>query len=655
MEDVLHGTGAVILHPRRAARAVVFGDDRTYNRAVRRILLAEDHGPTREFVTQSLTTAGFEVLAARDADEAWELYAGQRPAAVVLGADYPAGPALAKRLREADPRVLVLVTDREHLGRARGIPAVLPLKANAYVADPTRKELVEKVQQLLHQSAARSGAPRGADLVLSRAPSGRGELAPGVVARVLHQAWRAISEGILVLEDGGRERRIFFLRGVPVAFQSTDPAESLVAWLHASGRVDDAARTAALEGMAGGLSAGAALIAAGVLEPGEPLQATVRAHLKAVVVRAVGAREGRWRFHPGAEFSREIHPVEILPLQAMLEGARAGLSARHFADALRPVKDAYPMRTAELQQLLPAAGLSSPDLRLALALDGRARTREFLDARAKDLKEALSLLWFLSLIGAVVFRDEPMDGDEAYGRAPARKKKPLPADRVEAVRNAALQILPGTYFHALGVDIAAGAAEVERAYHEIAGRLHPDLFAEYDVGPLEDLLAAVQDKVTAAWRVLANEEKRRAYLSFLMLKVELTGVRRPGIDVEAEVALKKGERALLARRNAEAASELAAAVERNPREPEYHAMLGFAELFDPVFPRSQRASEAKRHAKKALALEPHHARATAVLALAEEMAGHPAEARRVALAGLEAHPTNEVLKQVLHRLHRPRA
>lgn len=621
---------------------------------MRRVLLAEGHGPTREFVTESLSGAGFEVLLARDPDHAYELYASQRPLAVVLGADFSpvADGGLARRLREADPRVLVVVADQEHLGKARGLQALLPLKANAYVANPTKRELVEKVQQLVAQRG--SSALRGAALVLSRAASARGDVKPGAIARVMHQVWRALSDGILVLEDGEVERRLLFLRGVPVACQSTDPAESLVGWLAASGRLDDSQRQAALEGMAGGLTAGAALIAAGVLEPGEELQAALRAHLKATTVRAVGAREGRWRFHGGPEFQGEIHPVEILPLQAILEGARAGIPVRHFADALKAVADAFPTRTAEFQRLLPAAGLSSGDLRLALALEGKVSTRAFLDARQKDLKEALSLVWFLSLVGAIAFQDEAAGGEGPQAAAAPRRKKPLPFDRAEAIRQAALQILPGTYFHALGVDVASTGEEIGRAYQDVASRFHPDAFAEWDVGDLEDLLSAIQDKVTAAWRVLSSEEKRRAYLSFLLLKFELTGARRPGIDVDAEIALKRGERALLKRRNAEAVSALHAAVERNPREPEYLAMLGFAELFDPVLPRSERIAEARRCARKALSLTPDHPRATAVLALADELAGDAAEARRVVLAGLKTHPASAVLKELLHRLNRPR-
>ena len=129
-------------------------------------------------------------------------------------------------------------------------------------------------------------------------------------------------------------------------------------------------------------------------------------------------------------------------------------------------------------------------------------------------------------------------------------------------------------------------------------------------------------------------------------------MRRTGIDLEAEVSLKRGERALLSRRITEAVASLKDAAERNPREPEYAAMLGFASLFDPVLPRSHRAQQAKKNARRALALAPDHPRAFAVLALAEEALGDLAEARRAALSGLKAHPNSEVLRRVLGRLDR---
>ena len=265
-------------------------------------------------------------------------------------------------------------------------------------------------------------------------------------------------------------------------------------------------------------------------EPGGAVQAELADHLRALVVRAVGVREGRWRFHPGDEFAADGPLVELLPLQVILEGARLGIPVGHLAAALKAVTGAYPVRTAEFQQLLPAAGLGTADLRLALSLDGRITTRAWLEGRASDLKDALSLLWFLSMVGAVAFREEPGEG----GRLPGAARRPAgrapPPERGDAIRQAALRVLPGTYLHALGVERDADDEAVEQAYRAVAARFHPDGYAEYDVGDLSDLLATIQDRLAAAYRVLGNAERRRAYLEYLLVRLEQTGARRPGVD-----------------------------------------------------------------------------------------------------------------------------
>jgi tetratricopeptide (TPR) repeat protein len=172
------------------------------------------------------------------------------------------------------------------------------------------------------------------------------------------------------------------------------------------------------------------------------------------------------------------------------------------------------------------------------------------------------------------------------------------------------------------------------------------------VGDLDDLLLSVQEKVSAAHRVLATEEKRRQYLSFLLLKFELAGVRSPGIVLDAEVALKRGERALRERHGGEAVTAFREAAALNPREPEYLAMLGFAELYDSELPAGERSGAAIASAERALELDPGHSRALVVLALAEAMAGRREAARTAVLRALKAHPGNELARRTLARVNR---
>lgn len=618
-----------------------------------RILLVEPHDATRAAIGEHLAALGLDVVLGGAPQELADQHAATRPDAVVLAADLPDAEGVTRRLRQVDPLALLVVADRQHLGQARGIQALLPLRANAYVADPTSGELGEKLTLLLSQQAAARARLRGVPLLLSRTAVAQGEVKAGVVARLVHQVWRSLSDGALVLAGDGPERRLYFQRGLPVAAESDDPDEALAGWLGPGLALEEGAHHRARAALAAGLSPGAALISAGALAPGESLRAGLAAHLRGRLLASMGASRGSWRFHAGDDFAAQLQLVEVAPLPALLEGARAHLPVKHFADALKAVLAAYPVRTAEYDRLVPEVELAGGDAAVAASLDGRASTRAVLEAHKADLKEALSLLWFLSMTGAVAFHGTPGNGAARPAGAAGPTLPPLPADRAEAIRQAALRILPGTYFHALGVDIAADSTEVEQAWREVMARFDPASFAEYEVGDLADLLRSVQDKVTAAHRVLVNDEKRRHYLSFLLLKSELSGARSPGIVLEAEVAMKRGERALRARRNAEAVSALGEAVERNPREPEYLALLAFAELHDPVLPPRVRALEAKRHAEAALQLDQGHLRARVVLALAEALAGdHPA-ARAAIDQALRLHPHSELARRVHLRLLRP--
>ena len=161
-----------------------------------------------------------------------------------------------------------MALDHGHLEEPLGADAVAALQAGAYVESPLGRELADRLSLLIGQAAAARARLSGVSLLLSRPPAAAGEVQPGVVARLIHQIWRSTSDGVLVLEGDGPVRRLFFLRGSPVAVESSEPGEALAGWFNATGRLDEAAREAVQDAMAGGLSAGAALIAAGVVEAG---------------------------------------------------------------------------------------------------------------------------------------------------------------------------------------------------------------------------------------------------------------------------------------------------------------------------------------------------------------------------------------------------
>ena len=267
--------------------------------------------------------------------------------------------------------------------------------------------------------------------------------------------------------------------------------------------------------------------------------------------------------------------------------------------------DAYPVRTAEFQQLLPACGLSSHDLRLALSLDGQETTRAWLDARDRRSSRRRSRCSGSSRSsrrcrsrttprrGGLVRREGAAAPEEA---APVRPRGRAPAG---GAPDPARHLLPRARRGHRRRRRRRWSARTTRSRAGSTRTASPSTTRATS----RTSSSAVQDKVTAAYRVLSNEEKRRAYLSFLLLKFELTGTRRPGIDLDAEIALKKrGARAARAAERRGGPARSAPRSSGTRRSPSTTRCSAFAELFDPVLPAaSAGAGGAARRAQGARA------------------------------------------------------
>jgi DNA-binding response OmpR family regulator/tetratricopeptide (TPR) repeat protein len=620
---------------------------------VKTVLLADDHAPTREHLRARLTQAGYTVLPAGSVHEALELFSAHRPAAAVVAVELPRheGTHLAPRLRalSAGGHLPLVAIDRGHLGRARGVAAVLDLKVNAYVEDPLKgAELTEKLSALLASAASREAAREGLAATLSRPPVATGELKGFALASQLLSLHRLERDGVLVVAHRDLSRRVFFRRGMPVNYDSSARQDTLPLALRDRGVLTDAQVEAVQRALAGGMRIGAALSEAGVELTGEDLLGALRDFTREKVGQVVGMREGRWAFYAGGEFQREVATVEVPALAPVLDGVRRSAPLRLMMQALRPHLQHFPQRTAGFSRDLPALALSNRDLKIAMQINGRVALSDLLAHGRGDLGEAASLLWVLTLAGDVTYSPQPA-GDSRETLAP-RRRKPLPPDVAGALREQAVNVIAGSYFRVLGLSITAGREEVERAYRETAQRFHPDSYAEFDLSDLEDLLESVQDKLTASYRVLASEERRRAYVQYLLSRLDVA--RETDVNVDAEIALKRGEEALRRKDLPGARAAFEQAVTLNPREPEYYSHLAWATYLDGGGPKEARAREAQRVLRKALSLNPYLERAQVISAIIEEEQGEHASARKRLLKVLEMNPASKLARAALRKVGR---
>ena len=626
------------------------------------LLLAEHHGPTLEHLSADLRQAGFEVHSAQDPATAMEQFVAAHPDVVLMAVDFPRldGVNLGQLLRASDfgAHVPLLAIDKGHLGRARGVGEVLEIKANAYVRDPlNRSELHQKLQMLVSASDAPQESPPkpGLQMTLARRPVSSGELRGFPLPALVHSFYRLKRDGVLVVAYRDLTRRVFFLRGVPVNYDSTARQDSLARHLVERGELTDVQAKQMLAAVASGMRVGAALAEAGSELSGEELLQKLRDYTREKTAQVIGMREGRYAFFTGDEFAQQVAHVEIPALAPILDGARRTFPVKVFAQALKPHLSSFPRRTKAFSQDLAALGLDRQDLKVVMQVNGRVKLRDLLLHGRGELRQAYGLLWFLGLAGAVSFEPEPQASGDAIsgvGQEEAilpRRLKPLPKARLDELRDAALKIITGSYFRVLGLDITADAEAVERAYHDVAARFHPDSYAEYDTSEIKDLLDSVQDRLAASYRVLSLEEKRKAYVHYLLSRLD---VGRSTINVEAEIALKRGEHALKRGDLSSAMRAFEEAVSLNPREPEYYSYLAWATYKGGGGAEKDRAKHALKVLKKALGLNPYLERALVLSAIIEGESGDSSGARRKLLKVLEMNPGSKIAKAALLKVGR---
>ena len=128
------------------------------------------------------------------------------------------------------------------------------------------------------------------------------------------------------------------------------------------------------------------------------------------------------------------------------------------------------------------------------------------------------------------------------------------------------------HYEILNVKTDASAEEIKESYFELIKKFHPDANMNFpeDIRVKSERIFA---KVTKAYEVLSNEEKRTAYDG----KEELGNIREKANSLyEAEIIYTEGEMLLRQRNFSEAEEKFKQAIELNPNEAAYVGIKAWA-------------------------------------------------------------------------------
>ena len=447
------------------------------------------------------------------------------------------------------------------------------------------------------------------DFTLFDAPV-EGSLDAVNVPLLLAQAWRDQRSGILELRHVQNERSIDVFEGAPYAFASSAVQDRFAEFLFDTRRIDATARLE-VERLAKerGCPHASVVLALKILDA-QALYQALREEARRCIAETFEWNAGKYTWKPqradSAARPTSAKPFDLISLLQEELPRRWGTD-RLFRELMQ-VQDAkgdISPRFRKVANKFASAG--APAENVLRKLDEHLPIGQILGECAGN-PLAAATLWAALHTGVVrlgasgpslendptAFEVEVIEATPAFSAGEDSKenadRKSKTNTQESELRNEIENFLGNLgsldHYSALGLDEAASAIKIKKAYFKAAKKYHPDALARLGLDDLKGPAAQVFARIAEAFETLSDADKRKAY--------DAGGSEEPEIDTarlaQAETSFRKGE--ILAKMgNFEGALEyLEPAVELWPEEPEYQAALGWA-LYKQPKANAERAAE----------------------------------------------------------------
>lgn len=419
----------------------------------------------------------------------------------------------------------------------------------------------------------------------------RGALAQTPLPQVLRRIFLEGLKGTLTLVRGDETRHLFFEKGELRTATSSREGQRIGAFLKRRGWITDQDLSWALETVAkqGRARLGKILVEKGLVSRAV-LDAEMRRLVEEIVFSTFEWEDGEYRFQSSTGVLDPDVALSLSTAAIIVEGIRRLPESDIFRERLGegrrvPGLASDPMSRYQYLPLTPQeAYLLSRidgvfDLDSLLKIGGTSR-----GATAKTLYALLScgiVEWKKEGVPAVV--GQAKGGFEGLNVEVAAGPAERSPGHAELVRNTYRRIDWLTHYELLGITPTATAEEINEAYFERSRLFHPDLRHREDLRPFEKELAAVFDRLKAAYEALSDQGRRTEYDTSQASAPVPVAVAETSSDPEArrELAAQSFRRAkqLIAEKDFHPAVEmLREAIRFVPDNAEYRYCLAHVEM-----------------------------------------------------------------------------
>ncbi len=334
----------------------------------------------------------------------------------------------------------------------------------------------------------------------------------------------------------------------------------------------------------------------------------------------------------------DVHPKEIIldyyRSEATSQECKAILGKEasipcHAPDALEKVKT------------MPFDELEKDILKMT---DGQTMMGELLKIIPSTPEKIYRGLTSLYLLNVIEFKDQPASEakaslleipEEAQEQTELSEKD---QEEVKYYLSLHEKHSRSNYFQLLGVQRYSSAEDIQKNYYQLAKELHPDKFQREAMKQVKPLMESLFSRVSEAYEVLSNEEKRKAYEEELFEEVKSkTRVLEEQQDniTTARGNFLMGKKFFSEGKFSDSCKFFETAVNLDGTRWEYYLHLAMTQAKNPRF-----RSQAIYNFKKAISMNPAHAEAYFHLGLLYKKSGKMTEAMNMLKCALQWDPEN---------------
>ncbi|WP_428264600.1 DUF4388 domain-containing protein [Haliangium sp.] len=347
-------------------------------------------------------------------------------------------------------------------------------------------------------------------------------------AMLVQRMYRERLTGRLCFRRQEIDKSVVFVHGRPVFATSNQAEDRLAAGLARAGKITPAQAEASYErARSSGKRMGEVLVEMGFLKRRELLPA-VRHHLEELVYSLFAWDQGEFEIELGDFAAGERIRLDRHPAAIVLEGVRRKYHGAALAAIVAPPDSVIDIiDDAQRATIMSVAELSPAERAVMLAFDGRRDLASIVDDSGLGRLGVYQLAYGLVALDAARVRspgerlpvaageDEvaAAGGDSGEG-ATTDAASELAIDRQRILARYAL-LDDADYFTLLGVRRDATGFEIRRAYQAARRDYAPEHIATPLRAELEHELTDIGEVLDEAYRVLADDELRHAYLTHL--------------------------------------------------------------------------------------------------------------------------------------------